>query len=654
MKRGLLLAASLMIMLSASAQNYRIKADVSPNLQPVRNIDESLIKSSPVVNAFALPQKPQVDTKAGGIVTVVDIGTSGNAYGLYNGGRTAVWADDDINSVVFTHRMAIPPGSGYLAYDLSTDGGWTWTNDIQVYNPTIAGAANARYPQGVIYNPAGNSDPANAVYSYFGPTLNGTNGGSWGGYAMGSHLLNQSTAPTQQDFSTQGDFKQNVPSAMTINPATGDIWIFECAVNDGLNNQYTGNLIITRGVFNAATNDWDYTQTLLPVPGYVGEPGRAAADEKIAFAPDGMTGYISMIWDNGGWEWAAGLAYYPVLLKTTDGGQTWSDPIAIHLSGPTGLPEIKHYLTDEQWNDFWVEPDQVHRDSVVYQTAFDHDLAVDMFGNPHISVTIGVGGIHGGTAYSIIATGGYGATFHIYSLDQAETFIAKHITHNNTFRGEWGEISEDSRSQISTTMDGSKMFLSWLDTDFTDVTDNIMPDIWCVGFDMSKEPYTYTEVFNVTYLSEGWLEAYMGTASYYVLTNGMDYTVPFVYQTLEGGDPINPVQFKYIADFVINEADFYITGEQEIPVREKAFTVSQNFPNPVNGATRFTIDLNRRSNVTVEVFNIMGQNVQSHNKGSLNSGAHIVELDMSGFAPGLYFYSVKTGDQVVTRKMVVR
>jgi hypothetical protein len=653
MKKVLLLAVSVLAVLAVTAQTYSIKADVKPDIEPVRNIEENLINRTPVVSNEYFTEKPTGQTKAGGIVTIIEIGESANAYGLYNGGRSAVWADDDLNSITFSHRMTANPGSGYVGYDISTDGGWTWTNNIQVYDPT-AGGANARYPQGVIYNPLGNTDPANAYFTYFTATLDGSNtgGASWGGYAAGIQPLDQSVAPTQQDWSSQGAYRQNVPSTMTVNPVTGDIWVVECSLIDGLGNQYTDTLLVTKGVFNETTNDYDYTQSLVYLPSF--EAGNGAADEKIAFAPDGMTGYISLLFDNGGWEWAAGAAYYPVLLKTTDGGITWSEPIAVELSGPNGLPEVKYYLTDEQWEEFWVEPDQVHRDSVVYQTAFDHDLVVDMFGNPHIGVTIGVGGIHSGTAYSILASDGYGATFHIYSLDQGDTWIGKYLTHNNTFRGEFGEISEDNRSQMTTTKDGSKVFISWLDTDFEGVEDNIMPDIWCVGFDMSEEPYAYTDVYNVTYLSEGWLEAFMGTASHYAFTDGLDYTIPFVYQTLAGGDPINPVQYKYIADFVINEADFINVGSEELPVREKTFAVSQNFPNPVNGTTQFAIELNRRSNVSVEVFNIMGQSVQAHHKGNLNAGSHLIQLDMNGFASGLYFYTVKTGDQTATRKMIVQ
>jgi hypothetical protein len=358
---------------------------------------------------------------------------------------------------------------------------------------------------------------------------------------------------------------------------------------------------------------------------------------------------MSLLWDNGGDPFAAGYGYYPVLYKTTDGGQTWSDPIAVVMSGPEGLTEIKYYLTDALWNELWVNPELVHRDSVLYTTAFDHDLAVDMYGNPHISVTIGIASVD--TPYSIIASGGFGATFHIFSLDQGSTWMAKFVAHNKTFRGAFADISEDNRSQISTTMDGSKIFLSWIDTDFEGVTDNIMPDIWCVGFDVAT--HAYTDVFNVTFLSEGWLEAFMGTASYYVFTEGNDYIIPLVYQTLVGGSPDSEVTFKYITDFMINESMFIHIGNEELKPLNNSFAVSQNYPNPVSGRTNFIVELDNHVKVTVDIYNIMGQKVQAENKGQLNPGRHLFQIDMNTFAPGLYFYTVKAGDQIVTRKMIV-
>jgi hypothetical protein len=649
MKKNLLLAVTLFTCVALAAQNVKIRSGIHEDMPPDRYVSENLTNTGTLLNSPSIPEKPDVKAEAGGIVSVIAIGESANAYGLYNKARTYLWADDNVNSVVFTHRMTANPGSGYVAYDYSSDGGWTWINNIQVFDPT-QGGENARYPQGLIYNPSGNTNPDNAYYSYFTPTLDQSNPGTnWGGYVGGTHKLDQLSPPTQNYWGSDPPYRHNVPTAMTINPNSGDIFVMEPALLEGLGNQYTDTLVITKGTFIESTENFEYTQSLFYAPPYT--PGRASAAEKIAFAPDGMTGYMVLVWDNGDDPFAAGWAYYPVLYKTTDGGETWSGPITVVLAGPDGFDAIKYYLTDEQWESLWTEPDQVHRDSVLYTSAYDIGLSVDHFGNPHLNVTIGVSGTSG--PYTIIAHSGYGAQFHIFSLDQGDTWLAHFIRYNKTFRGEFGEISEDVRPTLSRTMDGQYLFFSWIDTDFEGVTDNIMPDLYCVGYDV--ESMSYTDEYNVTYLSEGWLEAYMGVASIYAFTNvDGSFTVPFVYQSITGSDPLQPVTFKYIPDFNIDPNLFYLLGSENVKNENLAFGVSQNYPNPVNGITQFTVDLNRQSDITIEVYNIMGQNVQTSIKGKLNEGSHRIQLDMNGFSPGLYFYTVKAVDQSITRKMIVQ
>jgi hypothetical protein len=80
--------------------------------------------------------------------------------------------------------------------------------------------------------------------------------------------------------------------------------------------------------------------------------------------------------------------------------------------------------------------------------------------------------------------------------------------------------------------------------------------------------------------------------------------------------------------------------------------VSQNFPNPGKDFTRISIDLAGTQNLSFEVYNMVGQKVESIEKGKV-SGTQIIQLDTSGYEPGIYFYTVITGNERTTRKMVV-
>jgi len=663
MKKLLLFTFALLISAGLSAQKSLAKAKHGFPVasQKLYSIDEARLVKTPA----NLPAPYRPSYKATADITVVSIGNAANAYGLYNGGRTALWADPNLNTIAFSHRMLATPGSGYLAYDVSKDGGNAWLINNQIFDPTAGGTANARYPQGVIYNPAGNTNPDAAYISVFAPTLDGSNTepGSWGGYAGATEKLD-GTGTSQIGWPTVPPIRQNVPDGMTLNPVTGDVFVIDHSMIGGLGNQYVDTLVITRGIFNSGTGAYDYEQSLLYAP--VNTYGTAISDNKIAFAPDGMTGYILTLSDNGEDIFATASAYYPILYKTTDGGITWDeDPIVVPLGGPDGLPGIVYGLMDDaQWLEFWGDP-VPEREEIIFTTAFTSDFAVDFNGNPVISVVIGVSGVHSDTpsAYSILSAGGYIGSYNIFSQDGGETWIAQKIgTNLKTFRGEWGGsegISEDNRSQLTSTPDGTKMFFSWIDTDFEGQEDNLQPDIYCVGWDVVNNTYTDADdatdaidAVNVTFLSDAWLQAFMGTASNVCFTSGSDYIIPFVYQEMDPLDPALPVQYKYIKDFKFNEADFIYTGVN-YPATNVT-SVSQNYPNPFSGISQVDVNLTSSADVSLEVYNLVGQNVYELPSRNLAAGKHTLTLNVSNLKSGIYAYSVIINNDRVTRKMIVR
>jgi len=494
-------------------------------------------------------------------IEIIDIGQAANAYGLSYGGRTFVWVENEINSISFTHRMLDAPGgpgSGCVAYDFSIDGGNTWEVNNQVYAPSTT-ELHARYPQGLIYNPEGNTDPSQAFYTYFAPVLE--NGLEWGIYAWGVNGLNtippEPTQNHQYSNPAQG-FYQNIPEAFHIIP-NGNTFVVEPAYSDGTYVSYTGNLLLTIGVFNPDINDYEYTQALLPAP-ITNVPSICRiATCKIAFSPDGQIGYVVILANNDGNTEESYGCYYPILYKSIDGGETWDDEaINVQLGGPEGLDAVLNYLSDETLAQIF-EPPIPPRDEIPFTTAFDFDLVVDANGNPHILTTIGVGSQEWSiyTSAEGESCNGWIAMLHIYSDDNG-TWLADTLSTPNTFRGEFGGsdgISEDNRPQVSITPAGDKIFFSWIDTDQPGAIDNIFPDIFCVAYDVNSDNY-FTEygklkVWNVTTLSAAWMSAYMATQSYYVFDDGDSWEIPFVYQDMDINDPAAPVQYKYIKGFVI-------------------------------------------------------------------------------------------------------
>ncbi len=677
MKKLLLLNLALCIGLISYTQQ---KPVVKPDAQKVAvsKFDKKLMSYADKVGVKeqVLSVKPAPNRGITGdpnVITIIEIGSSANAfgYGLSNGNATFVWADDDLHTVANTHRMGGdvgPPGqySGDLAYDISTDQGITWTNQIKIYESNITSGQDnsdaARYPQGAIYNPPGNTDPNNAWVAFFAPNLDGSNGGSWGGYSYGVASIGDPEDTTKHLLSSDipNGFYQGVPTAFHITQQ-GEAWMADAALIDSYLD-YTGNIIFMHGVFNDDINDYEYEEFLAPAT------CEDAGSLKMAFSPDGQIGYVFWIdinqsipfYDEDGWD-------YPLLFKTEDGGETWdSDLISVQLGGPGGIETIKYWLSDEQLNEYF-EPGTWNRDEIIYSARWwNSDIAVDAGGNPHLITSVHVGWEDGGSLYIGIEPYTMGI-FDIYSLDGGENIDqAVLLGTTKTYRGIFqpNDFTEYNRTGVSTTMDGTKMFFSWIDTQADGINENIAPDIFARGFDLVTNMLTEGESSggstNVTALSTGMWQSWSKAASYYVFTDNDDFIMPLVYQFLDPENVTNPIRFNYIQDFSFNIADFTLpSGNDPFPwvgiENQEMITaeVSQNYPNPFNNTSLISVKLEEPACLSLEVTNILGQKVYMEDRGY--TGQHTVQFTLNAdyFDPGIYFYTVRTGNQAVTRQMIV-
>jgi hypothetical protein len=66
------------------------------------------------------------------------------------------------------------------------------------------------------------------------------------------------------------------------------------------------------------------------------------------------------------------------------------------------------------------------------------------------------------------------------------------------------------------------------------------------------------------------------------------------------------------------------------------------------------LNLNANSDVTVELYNVLGKLVKTETFTSLNAGTNVINLDLAGFNAGLYTYSVTVGAEKLTRTLMVK
>ncbi|MCC6475857.1 T9SS type A sorting domain-containing protein [bacterium] len=85
-----------------------------------------------------------------------------------------------------------------------------------------------------------------------------------------------------------------------------------------------------------------------------------------------------------------------------------------------------------------------------------------------------------------------------------------------------------------------------------------------------------------------------------------------------------------------------------------SFTLYQNYPNPFNPSTNIQFDLVRAGNVTLSVFNLLGQEVATLLNNELRSaGTHVMNFDASNLSSGVYLYTLKAEGITQTRKMIL-
>jgi hypothetical protein len=93
----------------------------------------------------------------------------------------------------------------------------------------------------------------------------------------------------------------------------------------------------------------------------------------------------------------------------------------------------------------------------------------------------------------------------------------------------------------------------------------------------------------------------------------------------------------------------------EIPV---TYALEQNYPNPFNPTTTITYQLPEQRDVTLTVYNILGQVVKSLVQNVQAAGIYAIRWDGTndhgtGVSSGMYIYRLKAGNFVQSRKMMM-
>jgi hypothetical protein len=191
--------------------------------------------------------------------------------------------------------------------------------------------------------------------------------------------------------------------------------------------------------------------------------------------------------------------------------------------------------------------------------------------------------------------------------------------------------------QTAPIEEGVEYFIDFLvyyeSTDNLDVT---------IKWELAGDPYTgyHQQSFNLTATSEVHRLQSTFTSTYEDPTANLKFFC---------GNPNAEVEVwmdrMYVGEYPLDD----LTGiEDQTPMNQRpvSFELMQNYPNPFNPATQISYSLKEQAQVTLQVFNQLGQLVNTLQEGSQSSGTYTVQwngLDVNGIdvASGVYIVKMQ-------------
>lgn len=456
------------------------------------------------------------------------IGSASNLFTKVINSTSSIAADKNLNTIVFIHRnnATLNGGnSGQLRYDVSTNGGSTWTIDQGLLNPLTTSLA--RYPNVAIYNPSLNVTPSNAYVSYMGATIN--NASAWNGNVTGVRQLNN-TGNTEFYNQPNGPLAY-IPRSLTKG-APGIFWALDAQWGTSLSG-----FNVYKGTWNPTLNDIVWATNFTVTPPFNTSYANFAytgIDYNIAFDPTGTFGWFSFLGHVS--PGPANYAYYPVFYKTTNGGTTWTGPITADLNNFTCLTG--------------------NVASGMPSTNLEHDLVVDMYGNPHLITTI----LAGNNNYSM----NYNGWHHMYDITYVNGMWAAYDLGNvNGAPGSFGTspniVTQYQAPQAARSADGSKVFFTWVDNSaYGQGAANTSPNLFGKAFDVVNKQWTITKDFTSCNAPIAGSILFPHIADEVLEPNATTFKLATAYGQMTANDPAQIANFRFLDNVTFTTTEFSI------------------------------------------------------------------------------------------------
>lgn len=253
----------------------------------------------------------------------------------------------------------------------------------------------------------------------------------------------------------------------------------------------------------------------------------------------------------------------------------------------------------------------------------------------------------------------------VYGWNNQNYIIVKDVITNRESADQPTRAGLDVVQYVDYTWEDDKIFY--------DVANNVLTqfDIHHVGIKILSEQTTSGQVFE-------WFDGYeILDTLYYSMMNAGTYTTDTLVTDADGGVGILGGELSTLAPNATKTVYFAVavgsTGTEMLANMQLAqqkynqitsvesdlnnipsdYVLNQNYPNPFNPSTKISFGLPQRSNVSLRVFNALGEQVAELVNGSLEAGTHTYNFDASDLTSGIYIYSLQTDAGIISNKMTL-
>ena len=109
----------------------------------------------------------------------------------------------------------------------------------------------------------------------------------------------------------------------------------------------------------------------------------------------------------------------------------------------------------------------------------------------------------------------------------------------------------------------------------------------------------------------------------------------------------------YFDDFKVVIYEFVPVDVKDIAGMIEDYSLEQNYPNPFNPGTKIAFQIPESENVSLKIYDVLGNEIVSLFNEKKDPGKYEIDFNASHLSSGIYFYTLRAGAFINTKKMIL-